>query len=152
KPSNLLATGGADGRVNVLKYASQKSVLRLKFQDLQALEKSIGDSSSDDRPVNLLKDTFSQYAPIDVDQIAFTTVDGGVHLHSLQRKEWIKLRTQRSLVHYSVLSSWYGLGLLVLGDKDGNINVLNIENPSQDLLSWKESLRPGAFYTASQPG
>src|SRR5690606_1928745 len=129
-----------------------KSVLRLKFQDLQALEKSSWDSSSVDKPVNLLKDTFSQYAPVDRDQIAFTTVDGGVHLHLLQKEEWIKLRTQRNLVHYSVLSSWYGLELLVLGDKDGNINIFDIKNPSEDLLGWKEDLRPGAFYTASQPG
>jgi len=127
----LMATGGADGRVVVLDY-SDGAELREEWtlEDVVPApdKEELGDESSVVKKKKEKKNSFKNYAVVDKERFVTTTVFGQAFLHSMLDKSWRSLGAWEALRNWSVVGAWEGTGVLALGGIDGKLGVLDIDN------------------------
>lgn len=124
----LLATGGADGRIGLIHYRDDQES-REEAWDMDSVLTQIGDSweepgepSHKDKKAH---DAFKEYAALDNDCFAATTTLGRVLTYTLSQKRWNLVGQWAELKGWSILASWEDSGLIALGDRNGQVGVLD---------------------------
>ena len=123
----LLATGGADGRIGLVYYRDDQES-REEAWGMDSVLTHIGDSLEPGEPNHEDKkahDAFKEYAALDNDCFAATTTLGRVLTYTLSQKRWNLVCQRAELKGWSILASWEDSGLIALGDRNGQIGVLD---------------------------
>ncbi|PUU77861.1 WD40-repeat-containing domain protein [Tuber borchii] len=124
----LLATGGADGRIGLIHYRDDQES-REEAWDMDSVLAQIGDSREEPgEPSHKDKkahDAFKEYAALDNDCFAATTTRGRVLTYTLSQKRWNLVGQWAELKGWSILASWEDSGLIALGDRNGQVGVLD---------------------------
>ncbi|KAF8253993.1 WD40 repeat-like protein [Wilcoxina mikolae CBS 423.85] len=133
----LMATGGADGRVVVLDY-SDDAELREDWaledvvpvpEEKKEEEEEVGDEGNVvKKKKKEKKNAFKNYAIVDKERFVVTTVFGQVCLYSMLDKSWRSLGTWEALRNWSVVGAWEGTGIMALGDIEGKLGILDTVN------------------------
>ncbi|KAG0127790.1 WD40-repeat-containing domain protein [Tuber indicum] len=124
----LLATGGADGKIGLVHYRDDQAS-REEAWGMDSVLTQIGDSreglSEPNHKVKKAHDAFKEYAALDNDCFAATTTLGRVLTYKLSQKRWDLLGQWTGLKGWSILASWEGSDLIVLGGNNGQVGVLD---------------------------
>lgn len=133
----LIATGGADGRVVVLDYsddAEQRDEWALEdvlteLKDGKADETTVYSNLGPPAKKNKEKrDAFKNYAALDKDRFVVTTGFGQVLLCTMLDTSWRSLGKWEGLRNWSVVEAWEGTGIVALGDLEGRLGILDVDN------------------------
>lgn len=121
--AGLLATGGADGRVGLVKYDDPEDGLGEEEWDMMAvLLSALGEEDTAGS-----KDAFKAYAVLDSDRFLVTTSQGRLLTYSLSTKNWKLVAAVDSLKSWSVLASWQDEGMVALGNGTGQVGVCRVD-------------------------
>lgn len=133
----LLATGGADGRISLVRYRDDQKTSK-KGWDMQAvLHEVLGPAPEDQtqgRPKNKAskgQDTFREYAALDKDRFVATTTQGRVLVYTLGHNKWCLLGQWEELSGWSILGAWEGTNLIALGNRTGEVGVIDAASRSE---------------------
>jgi WD40 repeat protein len=144
----LMATGGADGRVAVVDYAEdvekreewdlgviaplpeEEAVPEPVPEPTPADDAEVKDAKPKKKPKKVKKklDAFKNYAVLDKERFVVTTVFGRLLLHNITENSWRTIGTLNSLSKWSVVGAWEDSGIVALGDLEGNLGIIDIDN------------------------
>ncbi|KAI5821354.1 WD40-repeat-containing domain protein [Pyronema omphalodes] len=144
----LMATGGADGRVAVLDYSEdvekrnewhleviaplpeEEAVPEPVPESTPVDDADVKDTKPKKKPKKVKKklDAFKNYAVLDKERFVVTTVFGRLLLHNTTENSWRTIGTYNSLSKWSVVGAWEDTGIVALGNIEGNIGIIDIDS------------------------
>ncbi|KAA8903845.1 WD40-repeat-containing domain protein [Sphaerosporella brunnea] len=138
----IMATGGNDGRVGILDYSDDAEIHEeWALEDVvpptpiptddeaERSEESKQATEKVKRKKKKVKpNAFRGYAVVDRERFVATTVYGQIMLYNIPAKTWRLLGTWESLKNWSIVSGWQGTGIVAVGDNEGKLGILDINN------------------------
>jgi WD40 repeat protein len=139
----LMATGGNDGRVGILDYSDNAEIheewaLEEVVPPVPVIADEEDDQKDEPEPApgkkvvkkkkNPRLNAFRGYAVVDRERFVATTVYGQIVLYTIPDKTWRILGTWEGLKNWSTVTAWQGTGILAIGDNEGQLGILDIDN------------------------
>ncbi|KAK9453020.1 WD40-repeat-containing domain protein [Dipodascopsis uninucleata] len=117
-PSNIFATGGADGRIRLWDSELKQTIdLNRKIISFQ----EIADSTSQKVGIKHYFESSKSYV--------FSAISGALLDYSLQYNKWNVVYSDETLRGYSIIKPWKEVRYTSIGNRNGEVTVLNLDHP-----------------------